>query len=50
MTSLTRAALAADLEAHAFSAPAQASLTPRRVGAETEFIPIEAGTGRRCPI
>jgi len=50
MTWLTRAALAADLEAQTFSAPAQASLTPRRVGAETEFIPIETGTGRRCPI
>jgi glutamate--cysteine ligase len=47
---LTRAALAADLEAHAFAAPASASLTPRRVGAETEFIPVETGTGRRCPI
>jgi glutamate--cysteine ligase len=47
---LTRAALAADLEAQAFAAPASASLTPRRVGAETEFIPVETGTGRRCPI
>jgi glutamate--cysteine ligase len=50
MSSLSRAALAADLEAHAFSAPVRASLTPRRVGAETEFIPVETGTGRRCPI
>jgi len=50
MTSLTRAALAADLEAHAFAAPVSASLTPRRVGAETEFIPVETATGRRCPI
>jgi glutamate--cysteine ligase len=50
MTRLTRAALAADLEANAFAAPARASLTPRRVGAETEFIPVEAATGRRCPI
>jgi glutamate--cysteine ligase len=50
MSRLTRAALAADLEAHAFAAPARASLTPRRVGAETEFIPVETATGRRCPI
>lgn len=50
MTRLTRAALAADLEAHAFGAPAQASLTPRRIGAETELIPVETATGRRCPI
>jgi glutamate--cysteine ligase len=50
MSSLTRAALRADLEAHAFGAPARAALTPRRVGAETELIPVETATGRRCPI
>jgi glutamate--cysteine ligase len=50
MTSLTRAALLADLELNAFAAPVQATLTPRRVGAETEFIPVETTTGRRCPI
>ena len=50
MTTLTRAALAADLEAHTFAAPASASLTPRRVGAEVEFIPVETATWRRCPI
>ena len=50
MSRLTRAALGADLAAHAFGAPASASLTPRRVGAETEFIPVETGTLRRCPI
>ena len=50
MTALTRAALAADLESGAFAAPASASLTPRRVGAETEFIPVESATWRRCPI
>ena len=50
MTSLTRAALAADLEAHTFAAPASASLTPRRVGAEAELIPVETATWRRCPI
>jgi glutamate--cysteine ligase len=47
---LTRAALAADLAEHAFAAPARASLTPRRVGAEVELIPVESSTGRRCPI
>jgi glutamate--cysteine ligase len=50
MSALTRAALQADLAAHAFGAPASASLTPRRVGAEAEFIPVEATTWRRCPI
>jgi len=50
MTRLTRAELAADLAEHAFGAPASASLTPRRVGAETEFIPVETATWRRCPI
>jgi glutamate--cysteine ligase len=47
---LTRAALAADLAEHAFAAPPSASLTPRRVGAEVELIPVESATGRRCPI
>jgi Gamma-glutamylcysteine synthetase len=50
MSSLTRSTLLADLEAHAFAAPIVASLTPRRVGAETEFIPVETATWRRCPI
>ena len=50
VTSLSRAALLADLENHAFAVPASASLTPRRIGAETEFIPVEAATWRRCPI
>jgi glutamate--cysteine ligase len=50
MSSLTRAGLLADLEAHAFAAPISASLTPRRVGAETEFIPVETATWRRCPL
>ncbi|HUF36537.1 MAG TPA: glutamate-cysteine ligase family protein [Gemmatimonadales bacterium] len=47
---LTRAALAGDLAEHVFAAPASATLTPRRVGAEVEFIPVESATGRRCPI
>ena len=50
MSTLIRAALAADLEAHTFAAPASASLTPRRLGAEVEFIPIETATWRRCPL
>jgi glutamate--cysteine ligase len=50
MSPLNRAALLADLEAHSFAAPVQATLTPRRVGAETEFIPVDSATGRRCPI
>ena len=47
---LTRGALAADLAANVFAAPAEATLTPRRVGAEVELIPVEAASGRRCPI
>lgn len=50
MMQLTRGSLRADLEEHAFAAPAGASLTPRRIGAETELIPVETATGRRCPI
>ena len=50
MSVLGRGALLADLEANSFAAPPQATLTPRRVGAETEFIPVEAASGRRCPI
>jgi glutamate--cysteine ligase len=50
MTAGGRAALLADLAERVFAAPASASLTPRRVGAEVEFIPIETSTGRRCPI
>lgn len=50
MSRLDRAALLRDLAEHAFSAPASASLTPRRVGAEVELIPVESGSRRRCPI
>lgn len=45
-----RASLEADLATRAFAAPPGASLTPRRVGAEVELIPLEAATGRRCPL
>jgi len=43
-------ALAADLAERIFAAPASASLTPRRVGAEVELIPVDATTGRRAAI
>lgn len=45
-----RAVLFADLADSAFAAPARASLTPRRIGAEVELIPVESATGRRCPL
>jgi glutamate--cysteine ligase len=48
MRSGLRAWLEADLAGAAFAAPPDASLTPRRVGAEVELIPLEAATGRRC--
>jgi glutamate--cysteine ligase len=50
MTAGSRAALLAGLAEQVFAAPASASLTPRRVGVEVEFIPVETTTGRRCPI
>lgn len=50
MSRTLSAALEADLAEHAFAAPPSASLTPRRVGAEVELIPVEASTGRRCPL
>ncbi|HEY5941109.1 MAG TPA: glutamate-cysteine ligase family protein, partial [Gemmatimonadales bacterium] len=45
---MTRGALAVDLAERVFSGPIAGSLTPRRLGAEVEFIPVEALTGRRC--
>ncbi|MGH7499205.1 MAG: glutamate-cysteine ligase family protein [Gemmatimonadales bacterium] len=50
MTGLTRASLRANLAEQAFAPPIGALLSPRRVGAETELIPVETATGRRCPI
>jgi glutamate--cysteine ligase len=50
MSSLTRAALATELAENAFAGPLSGSLTPRRLGAEVEFIPVESLSGRRCPI
>jgi len=46
----TWALLESDLASHVFAAPPSATLTPRRVGAEVELIPVEAATGRRCPL
>jgi hypothetical protein len=43
-------ALAADLAERVFAAPASASLTPRRVGAVVELIPVDASSGRRAAI
>ncbi len=50
MNRATWALLESDLASHVFAAPPSASLTPRRVGAEVELIPVEAATGRRCPL
>lgn len=50
MSPLTRAALAGDLAEVAFAGPISGSLSPRQIGAEVEFIPVESLSGRRCPI
>jgi glutamate--cysteine ligase len=50
MRKLTRSALLADLAEETFAAPVSRSLTPRRIGAEAEFIPVESVSGRRCAI
>jgi glutamate--cysteine ligase len=50
MTILTQAALAGDLAEGAFAGPISSSLTPRRIGAEVELIPVDSLTGSRCPI
>jgi len=50
MRGWTRAALAADLAETAFAGPISGSLSPRRLGAEVEMIPLESATGRRCAI
>ena len=47
---LTRGALEIDLEERVFGGTPAASLSPRRLGAEVELIPVEAATGRRCCI
>jgi glutamate--cysteine ligase len=50
MNRAMRAVLEADLAEQAFNAPPTASLTPRRIGAEVELIPVETASGRRCPL
>jgi glutamate--cysteine ligase len=50
MSTLTRAVLATQLAESTFAGPISGSLTPRRLGAEVEFIPVESLSGRRCPI
>jgi glutamate--cysteine ligase len=50
VSELVRTVLATDLRQSAFGSPPDSSLTPRRLGAEVEFIPVESLTGRRCPI
>jgi len=50
MTRLDRGALAAHLADRVFVAPAMATLTPRRVGAEVELLALDAQTGRPCPL
>jgi glutamate--cysteine ligase len=47
---LTPALLSADLYQHAFARTSSGPVPPRRIGAEVEFIPIEALTGSRCAI
>ena len=50
MSTLTRPVLATQLAESTFAGPLSGSLTPRRLGAEVEFIPVESLSGRRCPI
>jgi len=50
MSRLSRSDLLAHLETSVFTAPAMASLTPRRIGAEVELIPLDASSGRRLPL
>lgn len=50
MSTLTRAALAGNLAEGTFAGPISGSLTPRQIGAEVEFIPVDSLSGRRCPI
>jgi glutamate--cysteine ligase len=50
VTTLIRRVLEVDLEQRVFGGAPPASRAPRRLGAEVELIPFEAGTGRRCGI
>jgi glutamate--cysteine ligase len=49
MSTLVRGVMATEMRHSTFGSPVN-SLTPRRLGAEVEFIPVESLTGRRCPI
>jgi len=50
MTRLSRPVLLAHLQEHAFSAPVVGAPNSRRIGAEVELIPLDAATGRPCPL
>ncbi len=50
MSQLVRGVLLRHLEERAFGPKPVASLAPRRVGAEVELIPVDAETGRACPL
>jgi glutamate--cysteine ligase len=50
MTTVVRRVLEADLEERVFGGMPGPAPAPRRLGAEVELIPFEAGTGRRCGI
>ena len=50
MTRLNRPMLQAYLEERTFSAPGVGAPNSRRIGAEVELIPIDAATGRPCPL
>jgi len=50
MTRLNRPMLQAYLEERTFSAPGVGAPNSRRIGAEAELIPIDAATGRPCPL
>jgi glutamate--cysteine ligase len=45
-----RAEFLANLRRSAFEPPTGSLGTPRRLGAEVEFIPVDSLTGQRCPI
>jgi glutamate--cysteine ligase len=50
VSALTPASLAVDLSQISFAEPASSAAGGRKLGVEVEFIPVEALTGRRCPI
>jgi glutamate--cysteine ligase len=50
MKALSRSVLINDLRNNAFAAPGSGVLSPGRIGAEAELIPVETHTGCRCEI